>query len=45
MSTVTTTINHGITLGATYTSPLTITGTGGINNSGTGHGTAASVLL
>jgi hypothetical protein len=37
MSTITnTTINHGITIGATYTSPLTITTTGTVNNNGTG---------
>jgi hypothetical protein len=37
MSTVSTTVNHGITLGSGgYTSPLTITNTGAINNNGIG---------
>jgi hypothetical protein len=36
MSTVNTTINHGITFGATYTSPLTITSSGAVNNNGSG---------
>lgn len=35
MSTITTTINHGVTFGATYTSPLTIAGTGVVKNNGT----------
>jgi RTX calcium-binding nonapeptide repeat (4 copies) len=36
MSTITTTIHHGVTFGATYVSPLTITTTGAVNNNGTG---------
>jgi RTX calcium-binding nonapeptide repeat (4 copies) len=38
MSTINTTINHGVTLtsGGTYTSPLTITNTGAVNYSSTG---------
>jgi hypothetical protein len=37
MSTISTTINHGITLGNPgYLSPLTVTGTGAVNNNGTG---------
>ena len=36
MSTINTTINHGITLGSGYTSPLTVTNTGKVNNNGSG---------
>ncbi len=40
MSTISTTVNHGIVLGtgttASYTSPLTITSTGTVNNNGSG---------
>jgi hypothetical protein len=37
MSSITTTINHGITFGTSgYYSPLTITSTGAVNNNGTG---------
>lgn len=47
MSTINTTINHGITIGATYTSPLTITASGAVDNNGVGKavfGGAATVL-
>jgi len=37
MSTINTTIDHGITLGQpSYGSPLTVTGTGAVNNNGSG---------